>query len=150
MQLQVFNIRVAPNHYETDQKKLNDFLAEVKFVQSSAQIVNAEQETAFWSVLIQYETDSVPCINDKSKAKEIEESDLTPGGQYILECLKEWRTDKASTLNVPKYLVCHNSELINIAYHLPQSIEALRKIKGFGEKKAMKYGEDIIAVLNAV
>ena len=84
------------------------------------------------------------------KIKEVEESDLTPGAQYILECLKDWRTDKANELKVPKYMVCHNSELINIAFHQPTTMEALKNIKGFGEKKAQRFGEDIIALLNAV
>jgi ribonuclease D len=67
-----------------------------------------------------------------------------------LECLKDWRTDKANELKVAKYLVCHNSELINIAFHQPTTIAALQSIKGFGEKKVQRFGEDILALLNAV
>jgi len=104
------------------------------------------KEKPYCSVLLHYE--------NKPQAKEnpitVEESDLTPGSQYVLECLKQWRTDKAEALNVPKFMICHNSELINIAFHHPKNKEALGNIKGFGAKKIEKYGDDIIAVLDVV
>jgi len=39
---------------------------------------------------------------------------------------------------------------MNIAIYKPESISQLRKIKGFGEVKSDKYGDAIIALLNAV
>ncbi|HSD15050.1 MAG TPA: HRDC domain-containing protein [Flavobacterium sp.] len=97
-------------------------------------------------VLLHYE--------DKSQTKDalitVQETELTPGGLYVLECLKQWRTEKAEELNVPKFMVCHNSELINIAFHHPKDREALKNIKGFGSKKIEKFEDEIIGVLNVV
>jgi hypothetical protein len=36
---------------------------------------------------------------------------------------------------------------MNIALHKPKSIVDLKKIKGFGEVKTAKFGQDIIAIL---
>lgn len=145
MNIQVFTIRIASEHLMSDQKKLNDFLQEVKFVKSTTHFV-ASEESQYWSVLLHYETvKEVPGIK-----VQVQIADLTPGAQYVFECLKQWRTEKAETLNVPKFMICHNSELINIAFHHPKNVDGLKKIKGFGDKKVEKYGEEIISVLNAV
>lgn len=145
MNIQVFTIRIASEYLSSDQKKLNDFLQQVKFVKSTTHFV-ASEESQYWSVLLHYETlKEMP-----EKKMPVQIADLTPGAQYVFECLKQWRTEKAEALSVPKFIVCHNSELINIAFHHPKNVEELKKIKGFGAKKAEKYGEDIITVLNAV
>ncbi|KGO90321.1 HRDC domain-containing protein [Flavobacterium suncheonense] len=153
MNIQVFTLRTNPDFFQSDQKKLNDFLQEIVYIKSSEYLVESGLDAPYWSILLHYEVcetrpSGVKIV--KEKIKEVEESDLTPGAQYILECLKDWRTDKANELKVPKYMVCHNSELINIAFHQPTTMEALKNIKGFGEKKAQRFGEDIIALLNAV
>lgn len=145
MNVQVFTIRIASEHLVSDQKKLNDFLQQVMFVKSATHFV-ASEEAQYWSVLLHYET---PTETPEKKVPE-QAADLTPGAQYVFECLKQWRTEKAEALNVPKFMICHNSELINIAFHHPKNVEGLKRIKGFGDKKTAKYGEEIISVLNAV
>jgi superfamily II DNA helicase RecQ len=46
-------------------------------------------------------------------------------------------------------MISHNSELMNIAIHKPKTIADLIKIKGFGEVKIEKFGQDIIALIKA-
>lgn len=145
MNIQVFTIRLASEHLLSDQQKLNDFMQQVTFVKSSTHFV-ASEESPYWSVLLHYET----VFGVPEKKIPVQVADLTPGAQYVFECLKQWRTEKAETLNVPKFMVCHNSELINIAFHHPKNVAGLKKIKGFGDKKVEKYGEEIISVLSAV
>lgn len=153
MNIQVFTLRTHPDFFESDQKKLNDFLQDIVYVKSSEYLVESGLDTPYWSILLHYEVcethaSGVKII--KEKVKEAEESELTPGSQYVYECLKDWRTEKAKELKVPKYLICKNSELISIAFHQPTSLMALQAIKGFGEIKVQRFGEDIIALLNAV
>lgn len=145
MNIQVFTIRIASEHLLSDQQQLNDFLKQVTFVKSATHFVVSE-ESQYWSVLLHYE--SLKEISDKKAPEQV--ADLTPGAQYVFECLKQWRTEKAEALNVPKFMICHNSELINIAFHHPKNVVELKRIKGFGDKKIAKYGEEIISVLNAV
>ena len=68
----------------------------------------------------------------------------------VFQTLKQWRAEKAEKMKMANFMVCHNSELIDIAYNQPKSIDELRLIKGFGNRKAEKYGDDIISVLNAI
>lgn len=146
-------LRMCPEHFESDQKQLNNFLQDITFVKSTEHFVESDTESSHWVILLHYECPVVKHAEvktAKSKVKTVEESDLTPGAQYVLECLKAWRNNKAKELKAPKYMVCNNSELINIAFYQPSSIEALQCIKGFGEKKVQRFGKDIIALLNAV
>ncbi len=48
----------------------------------------------------------------------------------------------------PPFMVCHNSELMTVGKTNPQSFEDLPKIKGFGQQKISKFGDDILALLN--
>lgn len=145
MNVQLFTIRIAPEYLPSDQQKLNDFLRQVTFVNLATHFV-ASEEGLYWSVLLHYET--LKGVSEKKVPVQI--ADLTPADQYVFECLKQWRTEKAEALNVPKFVVCHNSALINIAFHHPKNLDGLKQIKGFGDKKTEKYGEEIISVLNAV
>ncbi|MCG2610258.1 HRDC domain-containing protein [Flavobacterium sp. SM15] len=150
MYIEVFAVRLIAQELESDQKKINDFLETVKFVKSATHFVELEQG-GYWSVLVHYELKEKPKKESKiDKKPNIEESDLSPGSSYVLECLKEWRADKAESLKVPRYYVCTNSELVNIAFYLPKTIDELKEIKGFGSVKTEKLGADIIALLNAV
>lgn len=148
MHIEVFTVRLLKEELESDQKKINDFLQNVKFIKSETHFVEQE-EVGFWSVLIHYELER-KSIPKNEKRPSIEKSDLTPGSSYVLECLKEWRANKANAMKVSRYLICTNSDLINIAFYLPKNIDELKEIKGFGAVKTEKLGADIIGLLNAV
>ena len=145
MKIKVFTIRLTENELEIDQNSLNDFLGMVTFKKSSTQFVESENES-YWSVLVHYEDEET-----KSKMTETKsENDLTEREQLIYRNLKQWRSEKAAELGFKNFMICHNSELLNISIQKPESINQLRKIKGFGEIKSDKYGDDIISLLNAV
>ena len=48
--------------------------------------------------------------------------------------------------NVPAYTIMHQSTLMDIASFVPKTKEELLAIKGFGEAKYKKYGEDILRI----
>lgn len=73
--------------------------------------------------------------------------ELSEIDMQIYKYLKAWRNDKATQMNIPAFMICHNSELLSIAKARPKSEEDLIKIKGFGPYKTNKYGEDIISIL---
>ena len=145
MQVQHFIIRLNSEQIQSDQNKLNDFLNTVTFKKSSTQFV--ETTTSYWSVLIHYE------LKSQQKQPEIEPQkeydDLSENDRIVYKNLRNWRTQKAEQLNVKVFMICHNSELINIAIQKPDSINDLKKIKGFGELKTDKYGEEIVDLLKA-
>ena len=55
--------------------------------------------------------------------------------------LKIARTELAQKENVPAYLVFSDATLLELATYLPQTLEEMRKISGFGDVKLARYGK---------
>ena len=145
MKVSVFSIRIDPAFLELDQKKLNEFLKTVTFKKSSTQLI--ESGEFHWSVIIHYENEA------QNKPEQFERKsydDLLPKDKQIYGYLNQWRNEKSEQLNQKKFMICHNSELIDLAQYKPSNLDELQQIKGFGKQKADKFGEDILAILNAV
>lgn len=161
MKVKVFAIRPESEYLNFDQQQLNGFLDAIEFKKSSTHFIEAEPN--YWSVLVYYEEkeQQITLVKEtafqqqaesKSEVKisdQLQEADLDLEQLEILKNLKQWRSEKAYQLKVSNFLICHNSELINIVVQKPSSISELRRIKGFGNLKSDKYGDDILTVLKA-
>lgn len=143
MNVKVLNIRLVKEHFEKDQEKVNQFLESVKMRKSSSHLV--EDKINYWSILFYYTEKD----NQEEEKVEIDESLMDPMQKEIYRALKEWRNSVASEKNIPAFTVLHNQTLIDIVYEKVKNIEELDKIKGIGQTKLARYGNDIIAVLNA-
>lgn len=85
---------------------------------------------------------------NKTKAGSIyTETDV--GHPELFGELRRWRSDTAADAGVAPYQVLHQKTLIQIAVHLPDSIAALKTIKGIGKRLAEKYGSEIVALVAA-
>ena len=147
MQVKIFPIRLEANDLEIDQNSLNDFLETVMFIKSDTHYV--ETENSYWSVLVHFEEKTFQHSEPKANSQ-MQPSDLNEIEQNIFDHLKKWRSEKAVQLDLKHFMICHNSELIEIAIKKPNSISQLRLIKGFGSIKSDKFGAEIISLLNAV
>jgi translin len=65
----------------------------------------------------------------------------------IYEELSKWREHKASEENLSPYVIARNSWLKEIIKLQPSTPKDLMVIKGFGERRANKYGKDIINII---
>lgn len=148
MKVKVFQIRLNNDTLQSDQDNLNNFLESVTVMKTATELINGQSN--LWSILVFYDNQKSEnqTITDKVQVKDY--TDLSDDEKIIFETLKQWRQDKATQLSVPNYLICHNSELMSVAKEKPQTLSALLKIKGFGEQKISKFGDDILAVLNTV
>jgi len=149
MKVKVFHIRLTKENLQTDQDNLNEFLDSVTTKKTSTQLINGQPN--FWSILVFYDDQKAEKSEKHSdKISVISDSELTEDENRIYGILKQWRSDKASELNVPSFIVCHNTELMTVAKIKPQTLDDLIKIIGFGEHKVAKFGDDILAVLNSI
>lgn len=64
----------------------------------------------------------------------------------LKEKLQQWRTEKFKKENVPAYTVIPQSALLEIAMYSPKTKAELLSVKGFGEKRFEKYGEEILEI----
>ena len=150
MKIKVFKIRLSDDHLNHDQDELNLFLETVSTKKTSCQLVTNDN-IIYWSILVFYDqkTTREPTVQQPEKVSYPLDTDLTDAEQKIFEAFKIWRQTKANERNLPAYMICSNTELISLVKTRPETIEQLIKIKGFGEQKIAKFGDEIIALLNS-
>nr|WP_294773963.1 HRDC domain-containing protein [uncultured Flavobacterium sp.] len=146
MNIKVFNIRLAKEFFQEDQAKMNAFLDSVEVKLASSNFVTTGS-VDFWSAVVFYLPKTVKSAKPENK---IFEEELSPHESKIFNALRQWRNDLAQKLDWSAFRICHNSHLIAVAKSNPQNLEELEQVSGFGKARTEKYGEDILAVLNAL
>lgn len=151
MQIKTFHIRLSKEHINSDEAKINDFLKDKEVENTFAELVKTEKVN-FWSIFVSYsETGNMKEENRKpEKLSFSADTKLTEEELTIYNALKQWRADKAKTENISSFVIAYDTELITIAKVGIEDIEDFKNIKGFGEKKIAKYGQEIIALLNSL
>ena len=66
--------------------------------------------------------------------------------EELREKLQQWRSERFKKDNVPAYTIMHQDTLLQIASVIPVTKGELLAIKGFGETRYKKYGNEIIAI----
>jgi len=65
----------------------------------------------------------------------------------LLQSLKDWRRDRSVRDHVPAFVIFHDSVLLEISSAQPRTLAALSRIKGVGESKMNRYGEEILRMV---
>ncbi|MBK8831450.1 MAG: HRDC domain-containing protein [Saprospiraceae bacterium] len=148
MNLKLFNTRLSTESaFAGKSKAINSFMDSVSVKKTSTQFVPGNPD--FWSILVFYEDLNGTHKKETEKQPAITEEDLNETEKSIYAALRLWRKDRANEINLPEFMVCHNATLMTVAKEKPQDLLALSKIKGLGDQKIAKYGDDIVAILNA-
>ncbi len=166
MKCKTFKIYLQDDTRNFEEVKLNKFLEDIIVHQIFASVVNDE----LWTVLVFYDDEiaapvknpgnvkiaaevyqpAKPLIEKSIKAETplAEPVILTPEEEIIYNALREWRNERASRDGVPPYLIAQNDSLMQIAKLQVKTKEEILQIKGFGEKRTDKYGDEILDILN--
>lgn len=150
MNCKLFSVRLDEATIAGDQEQLNRFLGTVEVKKTSTQYVPSEPD--YWSVLVFYKEkkrSTAPTYGKPQDTRDPTPPTLTPEQLEIVTALKAWRRDKAHFQNMPEYIVCHNATLEALARQKPRTLAELAEVKGFGEQKVTRYGDDVIAILCA-
>jgi len=65
----------------------------------------------------------------------------------LLQILKNWRSERARQDEVPAFVIFHDSVLLEISLARPRTLASLSRIKGIGESKMNRYGEEILRLV---
>lgn len=164
MQVKLFNTRIDADTIVADQQAINSFMETVTVRNTATQFVNGSPD--FWSILIFYEngeegiqkkiktsetvtTSETAKTPETVKTPEATEAPLTEEENQILLALKIWRKDKANEMQQPEFMVFSNATLLGLAKAKPRKLTELNQVKGIGEAKITRYGDDLMAILNA-
>ena len=77
------------------------------------------------------------------------ESEQRPVDEALYRRLTEWRLDRSRRDGVPAYVVFSNKTLRESAALRPVDTHALSGVWGVGSSRVARYGDDVLAVLNA-
>ena len=148
MKTKIFKIRLSDEFIHSDQRNLDQFLAENNILKYETAFVKEEEN--YWSVILYYEELKVQFNEPKNEKYSAEQEQLNSDEIKILDSLKLWRSEKAKEKSLPVYFIATNKELLSIAKYKPIKKEELLDIKGFGKFKIENYGGEIIQILETV
>jgi superfamily II DNA helicase RecQ len=152
MKIKTFKIRMD-DQLHLDEQTLNQFMESVTIKKTATEFV--PDKINYWSVLVYYEEG----ISEEQKASKESTADkisfphdapLTNEEGVVFNALQKWRNDLAARTSLPGYMICNRSELVTLSKVRPKNLEELGKIRGFSSRKIMKYGDDVLALLNSV
>ena len=66
----------------------------------------------------------------------------------IFKELRAYRLNKSREENIKAYFIYNDNQLKDLISKMPKSKEELQLVAGFGEKKADKYGDDILKIVS--
>jgi GTPase SAR1 family protein len=90
----------------------------------------------------------IPAVRPQT-AKIAEDSSGTIQHPVLLSRLKEWRNVKATEMKLPHYMILPQKTMVTLANFIPQSLPALKLVKGMGTKKSEKFGKELLDIIIA-
>jgi ATP-dependent DNA helicase RecQ len=83
----------------------------------------------------------------KSKALRRSLASGLPPDEELFERLRQLRRRISAQLGIPPYMVLHDSALLEMAALKPKTLDALRGVKGVGDRKLERYGAAFLAAI---
>ena len=90
----------------------------------------------------------IPAVRSHS-AKSADDTSGIVNHPGLLRQLKEWRNIKAWEMSLPHYMILPQKTMVNLASFMPQSLHALKMVKGMGTKKSEKFGEELLDIITS-
>lgn len=66
----------------------------------------------------------------------------------LVQNLKSYRLKQSREENIKAYYIFNDMQMMDLIEKMPDSLDSLLKVDGFGEVKVKKYGENILRILN--
>ena len=143
--LEVDNKEVAKKAKEA----MDELLPRLEIACNAMEMIQNERFT-----LEAYNKTKTECLLEERKVtktrrlKKLVKAEDEPGivNEELREKLQQWRSERFKKDNVPAFMIMHQSTLMEIAARVPKTKADLLRIKGFGEERFKKYGEEILAI----
>ena len=140
------NIQIYTDNREIE-KKIKETLSQLKRVTCVKQAAvkscqNGFSPSQYTRAIFRAEIDFDP-PDQRLKSNTYSEADVNHPELFLT--LKKWRKEKAAEENIAAFQVLHQKTLVQITVHLPDTLFALKKVRGIGKRLAARYGEELVA-----
>ena len=82
-------------------------------------------------------------------AKSVDDTSGIIKHPVLFRQLKEWRNQKARETRLSHYMILHQNTLVTLSNFMPQSLSALKMVKGMGKKKSDRFGEELLEIITS-
>jgi superfamily II DNA helicase RecQ len=141
MQFQLFTVPISDDGSALEE--FNKFLRSHKVLEVEQQLISLKNGCQ-WHFCVKYLANAIiepkPNTAPKIDYKEV----LDEKTFAVFSLLREYRKTIAETHGLPVYAVFTNEELANIAKLDELNIDNLKSIHGIGEKKAERFGKQLV------
>lgn len=110
----------------------------LKLTQEAAEILKGKKELFIKSSRLQVDV----------KEKKIKRDETADFDEELFEKLRAKRTELASELKVPAYIIFSDKVLKNLSSAKPYDKKSMLEVNGVGEKKFEQFGEEFLEVIN--
>jgi ATP-dependent DNA helicase RecQ len=118
----------------------------LKLTEEARPVLKGEQE-----VWLRRDADPVKRSSSKAeRGSRIREAFAGANEDPLWQALKAKRMELAREQGVPPYVIFHDSTLLEILNHKPQTLDAMGRISGIGQAKLAKYGDAFLQVVEDV
>ena len=144
MQFKLFSIPATGD--AAAEEELNRFLRSHRAVSVRKELVQGGQ-TAYWCFCIEYLLGVAPEGKAGGRQRVDYKEILSADDFAIFVRLREVRKELAGKEAIPVYAVSTNEQLAEMAKSHAATLADLKKIDGFGDAKAEKYGETFLLAI---
>ena len=85
----------------------------------------------------------------KSKEKRVKRDDGFDYDETLFEALRSKRSELASEMGVPAYIIFGDKTLKHLANDKPFDKASMLEVNGVGEKKFEQFGEEFLGIINS-
>ncbi|HRI28337.1 MAG TPA: HRDC domain-containing protein [Chitinophagales bacterium] len=151
MQIKLFTIPIL--HSEAFETDMNRFLRSVRVLDIESRLIE-KGSSVYWSFCIKYLPLPVGQQENRLRESTAVKKDyralLGEVGYAKFDKLRVLRKKIANEEAVAAYVIFTDDELSNISQLTDVSLAGMKSIKGIGEKKIAKYGEQFITLLQQI
>ena len=97
--------------------------------------------------MLKLNNESYKILKSEKKVLAIIENEDVPVDKDLFNKIKLWRKEASIREHIKPYIIMSDATIIEIVNKSPNSIEELLQIRGIGEKKINKYGNEIISII---
>jgi superfamily II DNA helicase RecQ len=144
MQFKLFFIPATGD--SESEEELNRFLRSYRAVSVEKELVQGSH-TAYWCFCVEYLPSGPAETKGGGRPRVDYKEILSPEDFALFVRLREVRKQLAGAESIPVYAVCTNEHLAEMAKARASSMTDLKKIGGFGDAKAEKYGEALLTAI---
>ncbi|MDR3328315.1 MAG: HRDC domain-containing protein [Prevotellaceae bacterium] len=142
MQFQLFNVPISDDGSALEE--LNRFLRSHKVLEVEQQLISLKNGGQ-WHFCVKYLANAIIDMKPTNTTPKIDYKEVLDEKTFaVFSLLREFRKTIAETHGLPVYAVFTNEELANIAKLEEINIDSLKKIHGIGEKKAERFGKQLV------